>query len=338
MTGSQATSTRAGLLLIFVCAVICALTLGGALAFGSVALQPAEVWSAIRGDSADLTRQIVLELRLPRALNALAVGALLAMAGVLMQVLLRNPLADPYILGISSGAAVAALAALTFGLGALIRQSAAFAGALTVMIIVYRLARSDRGFAPLRLLLTGVVIAAGLNAIISLLLATSNDSSLRGMLFWMMGDLSLAPSPLPILVFAVVSLVVITALARALDVLSLGDQQAAIVGLNVGPMRIGIYLYASLITAAAVTAAGSIGFVGLVVPHTVRLLAGPAHRIVVPASALLGGSLLVLADTVARTIVAPRQLPVGALTALLGVPFFLYLMHKSRLSLGRTTN
>jgi iron complex transport system permease protein len=295
-----------------------------------VHLATADWLQVLRGGGSDLARQIVLELRLPRALNGMAVGAMLALAGTLMQVLLRNPLADPYILGISSGAAVAALTGLSLGWGLLARQSGAFAGALLVMLLVYGIARADRGFAPLKLLLTGVVIAAGLNAVISLLLATSDDTSLRGMLFWMMGDLSLTTSPLPALIAATLALLLTGALARALDVLSLGDRQAAIVGLPVVATRLGIYVGASLITAIAVTTAGSIGFVGLVVPHTVRLLWGPAHRVVVPASAFLGGALLVCADTLARTLVAPRQLPVGALTAMVGVPFFLYLMHRSR--------
>jgi len=326
-----ANPSRSGALwFVAACAILCAASLLCALRFGSVHLATADWLQVLRGGGSDLARQIVLELRLPRALNGMAVGAMLALAGTLMQVLLRNPLADPYILGISSGAAVAALTGLSLGWGLLARQSGAFAGALLVMLLVYGIARADRGFAPLKLLLTGVVIAAGLNAVISLLLATSDDTSLRGMLFWMMGDLSLTTSPLPALIAATLALLLTGALARALDVLSLGDRQAAIVGLPVVATRLGIYVGASLITAIAVTTAGSIGFVGLVVPHTVRLLWGPAHRVVVPASAFLGGALLVCADTLARTLVAPRQLPVGALTAMVGVPFFLYLMHRSR--------
>ncbi|MFK7887427.1 MAG: FecCD family ABC transporter permease [Gammaproteobacteria bacterium] len=322
------------LLILGACASLCVVSVVIALSVGSVGLPIGETLAALTGNGSDLSRQLVLELRLPRTLNALAVGALLAVAGVYMQVLLRNPLADPYILGISSGAAVGALSGVAAGVTLLLRQSFALAGALLVMALVYRFARSDRGFAPLRLLLTGVVIAAGLNAVISLLLATSDDTSLRGMLFWMMGDLSLSTYYSQALIAAVASVAIGVLMGRALDVLALGSAQAFVVGLSVSATRRTVYVLASVMTAVAVTAAGSIGFVGLVVPHAVRLVIGPGHRLLIPASALIGGTLLIVADTAARTIVAPRQLPVGALIALIGVPFFLVLMRRA--SLPRT--
>lgn len=323
---------RRPLLILLLCVVLSVVALIGALRFGSVAIPAGEWLEVLGGAGSDLHRRVVFELRLPRALNAFAVGALLSMAGALMQVLLRNPLADPYILGISSGAAVAALMLISAGASVLSVQLGAFGGALAVTLLVYQIAHSTRGFAPVRLLLTGVVIAAGLNALISVLLALGDDSSLRGMLFWLMGDFSFAGSPQWPLLVAALGVISATVFARHLDVLVLGDKQAAILGLGVGAARIGIYVSASLLTAVAVTTAGSIGFVGLVVPHTIRLVCGPTHRVLLPASALLGGALLVAADTAARTIVAPRQLPVGALTAMIGVPFFLVLMRRAQRS------
>lgn len=318
-------------MVLVACAVLCLAAVLMALSLGSVALPFADTLATLGGNGSDLARQLIFDLRLPRTLNALAVGALLAVAGVYMQVLLRNPLADPYILGISSGAAVGALAGVATGAALILRQSLALGGALIVMALVYQFARSERGFAPLRLLLTGVVLAAGLNAIISLLLATSDDASLRGMLFWMMGDLSITTNYSYALSAAVIGVLIGVGIGRALDVLALGSTQAASLGLGVEATRRTVYLLASVMTAAAVTAAGSIGFVGLVVPHAVRLVIGPAHRLLIPASALTGGALLVVADTAARTVMAPRQLPVGALTALIGVPFFLLLMRRATL-------
>ena len=319
------------LLILIICALLCLAAVLVALSLGSVALPLADTLATLRGNGSDLGRQLVFELRLPRTLNALAVGALLAVAGAYMQVLLRNPLADPYILGISSGAAVGALVGVAAGAAYILRQSLALAGAVIVMAVVYQFARSERGFAPLRLLLTGVVIAAGLNAVISLLLATSDDASLRGMLFWMMGDLSISTYYPQAVTVAIIGVVIGVGMGRALDVLALGATQASSLGLSVGATRRMVYLLASVMTAAAVTAAGSIGFVGLVVPHAVRLVIGPGHRLLIPACALIGGALLVVADTAARTVLAPRQLPVGALTALIGVPFLLLLMRRATL-------
>ena len=182
----------------------------------------------------------------------------------------------------------------------------------------------------MRLLLTGVVLAAGWGAMINFILTISPDQNLRGMLFWLMGDLSFATNPGPHLLLLGVAVLLGLFVARPLNVLARGDLQASALGVAVQPLRIGIYLSSSLITAVAVTTAGSIGFVGLVVPHLVRMLVGQDHRVLLPAAALAGGSLLVFADTLARTVIAPRQLPVGALTALLGVPLFLILVSRQR--------
>ncbi|MBT8136955.1 MAG: iron ABC transporter permease [Gammaproteobacteria bacterium] len=297
-----------------------------AAAIGSVPLRLGEIFEVLGGNGSQRARMLVLELRLPRALSAFATGGLLALAGALMQVLLRNPLADPYILGVSGGAAVAALSAIMLGLGGIWVDSAAFAGALGATWIVFALSRGSGAWNGNRLLLTGVVIAAGFGAIISLLLSLGTDTGLRSMIFWLLGDFSFADQPLDEWLVLVVAVTFAMLIARPLNVLAGGTTQAMTLGVEVARMRFVIYVLSALITAVAVTTAGTIGFVGLLVPHLVRLRAGSDHRIVLPASALLGGILLVAADTAARTVAAPRQLPVGAITALLGVPLFLYLM------------
>ena len=310
--------------------VIVGAALAMALAMGSADVGFGDAWRALRGDAPDHVRAVVTELRLPRALTAFAVGGLLAVAGVLMQVLLRNPLAEPYILGSSGGAAVAALVAMSVGMGSIVVDIAAFGGAMAATLLVFAIARGTGSWTPARLLLTGVVLAAGFSAATTMLLALSPDQNLRGMLFWLMGDLSFAFEPARCLWLLAVLVVAGTLTARHLNVLARGELQAAIVGLPVRSFRYLIFAAAALATALSVTTVGVIGFIGLVVPHLVRLVAGSDHRVVLPASALAGGALLVVADTLARTIVAPRQLPVGALTAAIGVPLFLVLMSRIR--------
>jgi iron complex transport system permease protein len=304
-------------------------SLGLALGIGSGHAGPTDLIDVLSGTAETSTSDILLKLRLPRALAAFGTGATLALAGVLMQVLLRNPLADPYILGTSGGAAVAALLAMLGGAGALIIDAAAFGGALASTLLVFLIARYHGDWAPGRLLLTGVVIAAGWSAVISLILATAPEANVRGILFWLMGDFSFAGNPAPSLVAAAVAVAAGLVLARSLNVLATGDQQAALLGLRVRPVRVSIYLLSSLLTAVAVTTAGTVGFIGLVVPHLCRLVGGADHRTLVPNAALAGGSLLVIADTIARTIAAPRQLPVGAITAVIGVPLFLFLLGRT---------
>lgn len=301
-----------------------------ALLSGSADLSAADIWNALTGKAPDNVRRLVFDLRLPRAMTAFGVGGLLAVSGVLMQVLLRNPLAEPYILGSSGGAAVAALIAMLFGLGAMIVDLAAFGGAMVATLLVFSIAQGSGSWTPTRLLLTGVVLAAGFSAATTLLLALSPDRNLRGMLFWLMGDLNYAYAPGQSLSLLVVITVGGLLAARHLNVLARGDLQAAIVGLPVYGFRLLVFFVTALATAVSVTTVGVIGFIGLVVPHLIRIVAGSDHRIVVPASALAGGVLLVVADTLARTLLAPRQLPVGALTATLGVPLFLILMSRYR--------
>jgi iron complex transport system permease protein len=297
---------------------------------GSVSVAVGELWAVLRGGGEALPRTLVLELRVPRSLSAFAVGGLLAVAGALMQVLLRNPLADPYVLGLSGGASVGALAAMLGGMGGLAISGSAFGGALASTLLVFGLAHGTGSWTPSRLLLTGVVVAAGWGAVITLMLAVSPADRLPGMLYWLMGDLSYARTPWPPLAMLLAVCLLVIPLGRSLNVLARGPLQAAALGVAVRPLEWMIYVAASLLTAMAVTTAGSIGFVGLVVPHMLRLVLGNDQRLILPACALAGGTLLVLADTLARTLIAPEQLPVGVITALLGVPTFLYLLYRSR--------
>jgi len=317
---------RAALILASLCLLAVA-SFGLALTVGSFKVTNAEVLAALLGQEGG-AGDIVLQLRLPRALAGFACGGLLALAGALMQVLLRNPLADPYVLGISGGAGVGAMFAILLGLPVSGMDGLAFTGALAAMFIVFGLAHGDGSWTQTRLLLTGVIVAAGCGALVALMLAIAPDERLRGMLFWLMGDLAQAGSSWPPLLALAVAVALTMPFARELNLLSRGMMQAQALGVAVDRLRYAIYLLASLATAASVTTAGSIGFVGLVVPHLVRLATGNDQRLLLPASVLAGGSLLVLADTLARTIIAPQQLPVGVLTALIGVPVFLFLLSR----------
>lgn len=325
MAGPQ----RAALVLV-VLGAVAALALLVALGLGSVATAPGAVWDALLGRGDPLTSSLIVELRLPRALAAFAVGGLLALAGVLMQVLLRNPLADPYVLGVSGGAAVGGLASLALGLGAIATHANAFLGALASTLLVFALAHARGGWTPTRLLLTGVVVASGWAALIGFGLALAPDGRLRSMLFWLMGDLGYADHPGAAAAVLVLALGAALPFARELNVLARGAPEAKALGVAVEPLTLGIYALASLATAVAVTQGGSIGFVGLVVPHLLRLWQGADHRILLPGAVLAGGALLTAADALARTIAAPLMLPVGVVTAAIGVPLFLYLLNRTR--------
>jgi len=319
------------LLTMLILLALAPLTLWFALSHGSLDIGAAELWRALLGRQDNATAYLVVhELRLPRALAAFAVGGLLALSGALLQVLLRNPLADPYVLGVSGGAAVAALLSMLGGLGIGWVRGNAFLGALLSMLIVFGLSRLGSVWTQNRLLLTGVVIAAGWGALISLILALAPAAQIQGMLFWLIGDLSYATQPAVALAAMLAGLAVSLWFARALNLLLRGENTAAALGENPARLRFAIYLVASLLTAMAVTLAGSVGFVGLVIPHILRLLGGSDHRFLLPACVLLGGGFLTVADTLARSLTAPAQLPVGVITALLGVPVFLYLLVRSR--------
>jgi len=320
-----------------VLAVLALAVLIASLALGSVPLAPARVLAALLplprhgGAPADLAGEIVRSLRLPRALAGFACGALLAVAGALLQVLLRNPLAEPYVLGVSGGAASFALLAMMAGCAWWLVDASAFAGAFVSILLVLGLARRElwRGepqdTSP-RLLLTGAVIAAGWGALITLLLTLAPDNRLRGMLFWLTGDLNGGGVPWLALAALAAVLVAIVPAAPQLNVLLRGDAAAQALGVSVMRLRLRVYLVASLAAAAAVTTGGTIGFVGLVVPHALRLAFGNDQRMLLPAAALGGGVAVMGADLVARTVVAPAQLPVGVITALIGVPVFLWML------------
>ena len=321
-------------------AVLASAALALALASGSHAIAPLQAWTLLFAPDGSTAAEVVHRLRLPRALAAFGTGALLGLAGAWMQVLLRNPLADPYVLGVSGGAAFGALGALALGLGAASMYAGAFAGALATIVVVFALAHRDLSHrasadteGAARLLLTGVMLAAGWAALVMLLLVLAPDVQLRGMLFWLAGDLGNVDTVAPPLVALVLLLALAVPQSRHLNALLRGPLVARTLGVNVVQLRRALYLQASLAAAVAVTTAGSIGFVGLVVPHALRLALGNDQRVLVPASALAGGALLLLADTAARTVLAPTQLPVGVVTALLGVPTFLWLLLRT----GRAT-
>lgn len=299
-------------------------TLSGLLV-GSVSLGYDQLVVALR-ERQGVSWDIIWHLRAPRVFAALVTGGLLSVAGCFLQTLLRNPLADPYIFGVSSGAAIGVLAAVLLGLPVQTGNMLGFAGAAAVVLLVALLSYRVGDWNPYRLLLTGVMVAAGLNALISLALVLAPAVAVKGMLFWLMGDLSYAEPPF--WSAALLGLLVLLAISSgsAMNTLSLGRLKAASLGVATMPLELMLYLGAAAATAAAVVTAGAIGFVGLVVPHLVRLCGIHDHRVLVPSSALLGGSLVVVADTVARSAWAPLQLPVGILTALLGVPILLVLL------------
>ncbi|MGS0744175.1 FecCD family ABC transporter permease [Glaciimonas sp. GG7] len=313
-----------------------------ACAVGSVRLPVVDLFSAfgevLRGVFFDAPKSMaatLLELRLGRALVGFVTGSMLALAGVMMQALLRNPLADPYVLGVSGGAAVGALAAMVLFSAVWMVDVAAFAGAIVVALLLFGLAYRDLrggisdGNAPL-LLLTGVIVASGCGALVTLMLSIAPDGRLRGMVFWLIGDLSAAQ--LRWLPWIVLSAALVFALRRArhMNVMVLHAEAAATLGVEVGALRRGLFFCAALLTACTVSSVGAIGFVGLIVPHACRFALGPDHRLLLPAATIAGGTFLVLADTLARTVMAPQQLPVGVITALIGVPAFLLQLHHIR--------
>jgi iron complex transport system permease protein len=298
----------------------------GGLLYGSQDLSVGQVWRALLAEEASLARDLVVQVRLPRVSAALACGALLALAGVLLQVLLRNPLADPYVLGISGGAALGVLAAMLLGSSQPASALAGLSGALAVTFAVFGLGYRSGDWSPYRLLLTGVVLAAGCGALVSLLLVLAPNAAVKGMLFWLMGDLSQASaSPVTWAVVLVLG-AGCTAFGSTLNVLGLGRLKAASLGVAVGHAETLIYFAAALATVTATLQAGTVGFVGLIVPHLLRLLGVIDLRWLVPLSMLTGAAFLGAADTLARSAWAPLQMPVGVLTALLGVPVMLALL------------
>jgi iron complex transport system permease protein len=323
MPGSKTAYGTAARGLLVLLALAAAVFLA-ALLIGSSGISPSRALAALAGTGDEATRSVLLGVRLPRVLAAFGVGSLLALSGVLLQALFRNPLADPYVLGVSGGAAVGALLAMIAGAAATVVQSAAMAGALGAVSMVYLLARN--GGTP-QLLLTGVVLASACGALVSVLLALADTSRVRGMVFWLAGDLEWAVSPWVSGGAAVLAVAIATILARPLNVLAAGELRARTVGLALDVWRTVLFVGCATLTAIAVVSAGTVGFVGLITPHAVRLTFRTSdHRIVAPAAALGGGMLLAGADLMARTVASPRQLPVGAIMALVGAPLFVMLL------------
>jgi iron complex transport system permease protein len=301
-----------------------------AIAFGSVDLTPSQLAHALLGRGDEIAREIVWGVRVPRALAGFSCGALLALAGVLLQALLRNPLADPYILGVSGGASVGALGAMLLGISAAGLNAAALAGASAAAGAVFAFSLGRSGWNPYRVLLTGVALSSGFGAVVGLLLSIAPSSQVQGMLFWLLGDLSPAGDPSPAMLVLLACVAVAASQSAALDVLILGEDKARSLGVAVVRLQAILFGCATVATVAAVLLGGAIGFVGLVVPHLLRLMGIHRHGALLPLAVCLGGSLLTLADALARTIAAPTELPVGVITALIGVPVLLFLLARSR--------
>lgn len=319
------------------------LLVGVAVLLGSVLLGGgdstlAASWQALVSSTDTPMHTIVWELRFPRSVAAYGVGGLLAVSGCLMQILVRNPLADPYTLGLSGGAAVGALASMLAGAGAVVTALGAASGALFACVAVFLLAHRDllaRARAAQRedstdLILIGVMLASGFGAIVSMMLVLAPDRNLRGMLFWMMGDLSGVTNWLLPVVTLLACVLLIAPLGRQLNLLMRGEESASALGVRPNVVKSAIFVIASLATAVAVTTAGTVGFVGLVVPHALRRLIGNDQRVLLPACAICGGIVVVIADTVSRIVVDPIQLPVGAVMAIIGVPTFMFLLVRRR--------
>jgi len=321
--------------------LILALSLLAAVAFllsirlGAVTLTGPETLEALFGGGSEEHRIIVRNLRLPRAILGLLVGGGLALAGAVFQALLRNPLAEPYILGISGGSATGAVVVLALGLvaaGSWVLPAAAFGGALLAILLVFGVAASaDRSLDVRVLLLAGVVVGAFFTACIAFVLSVSEARTVQSAVLWMMGSLAAAnwDAVTVAAVYTVPAAIALVGLARPLNLMAVGEETASYLGTNVEGVKKVAYGIASLLTAAGVAVAGVIGFVGLIVPHAMRLLVGSDHRILLPVSFLAGATFLTLADVVARLVLPPSEIPIGVVTAFVGVPLFLVLLRRS---------
>jgi len=324
---------RKGLLFLLLGALVLALFLN--LRLGHVSLGTGDVLRGLMGRGDPTHSRILLEIRLPRVVLGVLVGGGLAVAGSVFQALLRNPLAEPYILGISGGSGAGAVLVLALGLVSLssaFLPAAAFAGALLAILLVFRVAASaDRSLDVRVLLLAGVVVGSFFTAVIALVLALSEAQAVRSAVLWMMGSLAGASWGRVVVVaaYTLPSVVAVMALARALNLMSIGEETAGYLGTDVELVKRVAYAVASLITAAGVAVAGIIGFVGLIVPHALRLVVGSDQRVLLPLSFLAGAVFLTLADLGARLILDPTEIPIGVITAFLGVPLFLALLRRS---------
>ncbi|MDP9868862.1 MULTISPECIES: FecCD family ABC transporter permease [Streptosporangium] len=327
--------------------LLCALLLSGAatagIAAGSISLPAGQVWGILLHRLhpalaepvwAPVRETIVMDVRLPRVLLCGVIGAGLSVCGMALQALVRNPLADPMLLGVSSGASVGAVAVVVFGLtffGAFSLPVAAFAGALAALVAVYFLARSGGRMTTMRLVLAGVAMAEVLSAVASFLMVTSSDPhKTQSAVRWMLGGLAGTTWTMVWVPAAavLVGTVVLLGVSRPLNLLLAGEEAAASLGLDVHRFRAALFVLVAVMIGAIVAVSGAIGFVGLIMPHVVRLLVGADHRRALPATALLGAAFLIVADLVARTLIAPEEIPVGIITALVGGPFFMWLMRR----------
>jgi iron complex transport system permease protein len=324
---------RRALALLLVATSLVAVVLS--VRFGSVSLTTGEVVSALMGTGRDVHRDILLDFRLPRAVLGLLVGGGLALAGSVFQGLLRNPLAEPFILGISGGSAAGAVLVLSLGwvsAGSGVLPAAAFAGAMVAIVLVFRVAAAaDRAMDVRVLLLAGVVVGSFFTAVIAFILSISEARAVRSAVLWMMGSLEGATwsNVTVVAAYTLPAVLVLMGLARALNLMAVGEETASYLGTDVERVKKVAYGVASLVTAAGVAVAGIIGFVGLIVPHGIRLLVGSDQRFLLPLSFLAGAGFLTLADLAARLILAPTEIPIGVITAFIGVPLFLVLLRRS---------
>ena len=327
------------LFLIILLSLVCLITIStgaGKISFSPLLKLLSTVGSDSKSSLDSTEATILFSIRLPRVLFAGIVGAALSSSGVVFQALLRNPLADPYILGISGGAALGAVIGIIIGvtLVPLGTTGLAFGGALMTIILIFTVSRTKSDPSNNTLLLTGVIINAFFSALIMFLVSISSSDRLHSVLFWLMGDLSLVEGK-EILLTGITMLagcLVMFMQARSLNLLILGEETAMQLGVDTRKTKALLLVTASLVTAVAVSASGTIGFVGLIIPHMLRLMLGSDHRLLLPASVLFGASFLIMTDTIARTILAPIELPVGVVTALCGAPYFIYLLHRRTIS------
>lgn len=300
------------------------------LAIGSINFPLEEIIGFIfRGNGSETMRSVIFEIRFPRTAYAMLIGGGLSICGAVLQTLLRNPLAEPYILGISSGAAFGALLSLLLGLSIIFMQLFSFFGALSVIILVFFIGMRFGEISPNIMILSGVMVGAFFSAAILIVTAFLGDS-LRSAVFWLMGNIGFADSRFLIFIamFTFVAAAIFIALSNKYNILTLGSENAKSLGINVSLIKNISYFLTSVLTGVLVSTSGIIGFVGLLIPHTARLLFGPDNRIVIPASLLLGAGYLAAADLTARTIIAPAELPIGSITAIFGAPAFIALLKK----------
>jgi iron complex transport system permease protein len=302
------------------------------ISVGSVSIPVGKMFGSLTGAErlSEAERTILVSIRLPRLILAMFVGAGLSVAGLVFQALLRNPLAEPYILGISSGGTVGTLLAIAFSFGIVGTSVSSFVGSTLVMLLVYGIAQRRGQMDTNTLLLAGVMTGAFFNAVVLLMIAVMNQE-LRNAFLWLMGNLSGATPEAIMTVgpFVLLASVVLLVHAKNYNLIATGDESALQLGVNVRGVKRLSYLFASLITGLVVSVSGVVGFVGLIIPHICRKLFGPDHRVLLPASFLLGATFLVLADILSRTLLAPAEIPVGAVTAAIGAPIFIYLLRRT---------